>query len=910
LTTAVEEKPSVDAHPWTISSRTLAEALRTDLEKGLSHAQAQERLARVGPNALAESKKISGLSIFLGQFKSLIVGVLVAAAGVAGFMQEWVDAYAILAIILMNAILGFVQEYRAEQSLAALKKLSSPSARVIRGGHKIAVNSLHIVPGDLVELEAGDHVPADGRVTWCVSFRTQEASLTGESTPVSKRAEPLAATDIALGDRTNMAYLGTSVVSGKARLAVTHTGMATELGKIAGLLQSAARESTPLKERLEALGRWLVWLCLGIVAVVFALGVSRGRPVFEMFLTAISLAVAAIPEGLPAVVTIALAIGVQRMVRRNALVRKLPAVETLGSTNVICSDKTGTLTQNEMTVRRIWCGGRTYEITGAGYDPKGQIRLGGASDDLSELPEDLKQTLRTGVLCNAASLSYEDDVWKVIGDPTEGALLSAAAKAGLSKEDLEGEERAVAEIPFDSERKRMTILRRAGRGYRAYVKGAPDVILRYCRFIWSAGHPKHLTEPDRAAFLAANRQLASEGLRVLAMAQRDFPTEPDAVDAEQIERDLVFVGLEAMQDPPRPEAREAVRRCREAGIRSVMITGDHLETARAIAEELGILDKGAEALTGLELDQMTEEALKRRIADISVFARVSAEHKLRVVRAWQARGAVVAMTGDGVNDAPALKEADIGVAMGITGTDVTKEASDMVILDDNFASIAAAVEEGRGIYQNIRKFVFFLLSCNTGEVLIMLFASLAGWPLPLLPVQILWLNLLTDGLPALALGVDPYAPDLMRRPVRSRKEEIVTKAFIADMLGAGSVIAACSLAAFAYVYYIERGGVAQARSLTFLVLACAQLAHAFNARSERLSLFSIGLFSNRWLVYAAFGSLALQLFISVWPPAQAIFETQTPQGMEWALAFGLSVLPMVVIEGAKAWRRKSSRASS
>jgi Ca2+-transporting ATPase len=540
---------------------------------------------------------------------------------------------------------------------------------------------------------------------------------------------------------------------------------------------------------------------------------------------------------------------------------------------------------------------------GAGYRPKGAFYAAGANDALTYWPEVLTLTLRIGVLCNGAELRFRE-AWTVVGDPTEGALLAAAAKAGLWKDPLEQEEPAVLEIPFDSERKKMTLLRRTSDGFRAYVKGAPDVILRTCRFIQLPGRIDPFTDALRQEVLDANRQLASKGLRVLAMAYRDFVMSPDTTHPETLEQELVFAGLEAMQDPPRPEAAPAVRHCGEAGIRTVMMTGDHLETARSVATELGILDDHSAALTGADVDMLSDDDLARRIQEVAVFARVTAEHKLRIVRAWQARQAVVAMTGDGVNDAPALKEADIGIAMGITGTDVTKAASDMIVLDDNFASIVAAVEDGRGIYENIRKFVFYLLSGNTGEVLVMLGASLAGWPLPLLPVQILWVNLLTDGLPALALGVDPYSRDLMRQPVRGHDDNIFDRTFTRDLFGIGMVIAACTLAAFAYLYFIEKSPIGRARSVAFSVLVGTHLIHAFNARHARLSIFQIGFFSNVWLVLAVAISLALQLIILSWPPAQTVFKTQSPVGLEWAYIVGLAVVPLIVVEILKAWRRR------
>lgn len=892
------------ASPWAISSADTGRAFETDAERGLSISESERRFAERGPNTLAEAPGISAWSVFFRQFQSLIVWVLIGAAGVSWLLHERLDATVIMAIVLLNAALGFLQEFRAERSLAALKKLSAPRARVVRDGNSQTIHASGLVPGDLVEIEAGDHIPADGRLVWSAAFQTQEASLTGESTPVSKNAGRVLNPDVPVADRLNMVFLGTSAAAGRARMLVTSTGMATELGRIAGLLGAQKEEATPLQRRLQNLGRWLVFLCLGIVFLVFVLGLMRGLPAFDMFLTSVSLAVAAIPEGLPAVVTLALALGVQRMVRRRALIRKLPAVETLGSARVICSDKTGTLTQNEMTVRKIWTEEALFDVEGTGYAPEGDIYQNGRTLSPQAWPKTLLQALRTGVLCNGASLQQKDGRWSVVGDPTEGALLTAAAKAGLHSNALNEAEPREDEIPFDSDRKRMTILRRTSPGWRAYVKGAPDIILERCASLANGQEWVPLDAEQRKHIASSYTALAEEGLRVLAVAYRDFDARPADMGAETIERDLVLAGLIAMQDPPRREAIEAVQRCRLAGIRSVMITGDHPATALAVAKEVGILEPGQISILGTELDGMSDEELARRVEEIAVYARVSALHKLRVVKAWQARHAVVAMTGDGVNDAPALKAADIGVAMGITGTDVTKQAADLVILDDNFASIVSAVEEGRAIYDNIRKFVFYLLSCNTGEVLVMFFAALAGWPLPLLPVHILWLNLVTDGMPALALGLEPPSPDLMRRPVRDRDEKIVDSGFARDMVGSGMVIAACAMAGFGYAYFVTDTSLERARTLGFTVLALAQLVHAYNARSDRLSIYQVGAFSNLWLLAATSASIALQVSIVSWPAAQRVFGTVSLTLEEWSFAVGLALVPLVVVELVKSGRRR------
>ena len=883
----------------------LSRALHSDTERGLTSAEAAARLAQHGLNELPQAPPASPLKIFLAQFSSLIVWVLIGAAVVSGLLQEWVDAAAILAIVILNAILGFVQEFRAERSLEALKRMVVVTARVVRDGGLVSLPAGELVPGDLIQVEAGDRIPADARLVYAAVLRTQEASLTGESTPVAKSTGQISQAEVPLGDRHNMLYMGTVAVSGKARALVVGTGIHTEIGKIAVLIQTAAqaeREETPLQRRLEQLGHTLLWLCLGIVAVVFLLGELRGVPVVTMFLTAVSLAVAAIPEGLPAVVTITLALGVTRMVKRNALIRRLPAVETLGSTTVICSDKTGTLTKNEMTVTALYQGGEVLAVTGEGYAPVGEIRSFGEPVKPDARPG-LTELLRASVLCNGAELRQEADTWTILGDPTEGALLVAAAKAGFRKADLEREALFLGEVPFDPERKKMTIVRRTATGAVAFVKGAPDVLLRDCQ-VWMTkdGRTEALTDEIRQAILAANQDFASRALRVLGVAMHPLDGAPDTYRAAALERDLVFVGLLAMKDPLRPEAKIAAGVCRDAGVRTVMITGDHKGTAVAIARELGILEEEAQAVSGAELDRLTDAALAERVEGISVYARVSAEHKLRVVRAWKSKGAVVAMTGDGVNDAPAVKAADIGVAMGLTGTDVTKEASDMVVTDDNFASIAAAVEEGRAIFDNIRKSIHYLLSCNISEILVMLFATVLGLPLPLLPVQILWINLVTDGLPALALAVDPKDPALMQRPPRRPEARILERDRVFLMFGQGLFMALITILTFVYCLYGMDRDLERARTLTFMVLIGSQLAHAFNCRSERLSLFAIGLWTNKPLLWAIGGSTLLQVGLVLNPWTREVFKLASFDPEHWVMVFGVGSLMLVAMELWKAAR--------
>ncbi|MFA5143228.1 MAG: cation-translocating P-type ATPase [Candidatus Omnitrophota bacterium] len=877
----------------------VAGALGTSLTKGLSSGDAQERLKKTGPNILKEEKGPTPLGIFLAQFRDFIIWVLIVAAVVSGFLKEWLDAFAIIGVVILNSILGFIQEYRAEKALAALKKLSSPVSKVIRAGSRESIKSSELVPGDLIELEAGDYISADGRVVWATSnFSVQEASLTGESNPVMKTIHALQEKELPVADRANMVYAGTSVASGKARALVTCTGMLTELGKIAGMIQDIGRESTPLQKKLEEFGKWIVYLCFVLVGLVFALEWLRGGKLVDTFLTAVSLAVAAIPEGLPAVVTIALAIGVQKMVKRHALIRKLPSVETLGCATVICSDKTGTLTKNEMTVQAVYAGGRLFRVTGIGYAPSGDFLEGNNKIEPHNYPE-LDKALTAGVLCNGAELKSSENVFRIVGDPTEGAILTAAAKAGHLKEALEKKFPFIEEIPFDSERKRMTMVRADGTKTVAFVKGAPDVLLSTCSRIEAKGAARDIGKDDISRILKVNDELAGEAMRVLAVAYRDIGEPLDGYEAAAVERDLVFIGLVAMIDPPRAEIKAAVAECKEAGIKTVMITGDHKNTAIAIAREIGFFQEGALAFTGEELDRLSDSSLDGLVEQASVYARVSPEHKLRIVRAWRKKNEIVAMTGDGVNDAPAVKEADIGVAMGMTGTDVTKEVSDMVITDDNFASIVSAVEEGRGIYDNIKKSVHYLLSCNAGEILVMLVASLAGLPVPLLPIQILWVNVVTDSLPALALGVDPVDPNIMKHPPRKPTEPVITRKMAYQMLIQGAFIALCSLAAFCFVMFIERGSLERARTAAFIVLACAQLFHSFNCRSMTKSIFKLGFFSNSKLVFANFISFLLQMGVVYIPFLRTAFKTEALGLLEWMVVVTISSFPLWAMEGVK-----------
>jgi Ca2+-transporting ATPase len=898
-----------ESREYALAGEAVLGRWQSDAERGLTDDAAAKRLEEFGPNRLLEVGRVPAWRQFVGQFTQFMVLVLIAAAIISGVLQEWMDAIAILVIVVLNAVMGFVQEYRAERALEALKKMAAPLARVIRDGELRNIAADELVPGDVIALEMGDLVPADARLLETHLLQVDEASLTGESVPVKKKADVVLPQNAPLGDRRNMVYSSTVVTYGKGKGVVTDTGMTTELGKIANLVQTMGREETPLQRRLDNVGRLLVYGCLGIVAVVFGLGLWRGIPVLEMFLTSVSLAVAAIPEGLPAVVTIALALGVRRMVQRNALIRKLPSVETLGSATVICTDKTGTLTQSEMTVRKIGLLDRVVDVGGDGYAPDGGFGIDGVSVDPSD--HDLRLALRIGVLCNNASLKRNgqtDTRWDIVGDPTEAALLTVAAKAGIWRSELEAEYQMLQELPFDSNRKRMTTIWREPDGtVTAYVKGAPDVVLGLCTHVRVDKSARSATPDDRERLLGLNDQFADDAMRVLAVAYRTVGDKLSEPSIEEVEHSLVFAGLLAMKDPPRAEAREAIATARGAGLEVVMITGDHKATAVAIAKELDLYREGDMAFTGTDLDEIDDQRLSEIVQKVRVYARVSPEHKLRIVRAWEEQGHIVAMTGDGVNDAPALKEADIGIAMGITGTDVSKEAADMILTDDNFASIVSAVEEGRAIFDNIRRFVHFLLSCNIGELLAMFLASLLGMPLPLLPIQILWVNLATDSLPALALGVEPAEPGGMERPPRPPGEGVITRR-MATMMGIqGIIIGLLTLGAFAIEYYVMGGGVDRARVIAFSTTIFAQNVHAFNVRSNRFSLFQLGVFTNRWLV-AAFAVVAVsELAVIYLPFLQPIFKTMPLGLQDWAVVIGLGVMPLVIVEIVKLINRRLGR---
>jgi len=866
----------------------------------------ERRLIAIGPNRLNQAPSTPTWKRLLGQFNELVIWILIAGAVISLLLGEIVDATAIMAIVVLNGILSFVQEERAEQALAALQQLSAPAAKVIRDGALRTTSADRLVPGDLLELEAGDNVPADVRLLDAFGLSVQEAALTGESVPSSKDAQTVLAEAVSLGDRRNMAYMGTVVAAGKAKAVVVATGMQTELGRIAGMLAIHEREPTPLQRRLTELGKVLVVVCLAIVAAIFVLQLLRGGDLLEVFLLAVGLAVAAVPEGLPAVVTTVLALGLQRMVRRNALVRKLPSVETLGCVTIICSDKTGTLTRNEMTVRRIAAGGSLYGVTGSGYAPHGSFYPydGSQPAEATSAPIDptsdsaLVTALQIGLRCNNAQVTPQAknaNNWQVIGDPTEGALIVAAMKARDSV--TAAAEEIIHEIPFDSERKAMSVVVKTTDGTtKLYSKGAPEVILAKCTSELYGGGVRELTPARRSEILSLNHTWASEALRVLGLAMRvDVPSQIDGTHEKQ----LTFVGLVGMIDPPRDEVREAVKVCRAAGIRPVMITGDHPATATAIAHELQIATSNDRVLTGAELDQLSDEQLTEQVREIAVYARVSAEHKLRVVRAWKAVGETVAMTGDGVNDAPAVQAADIGIAMGVTGTDVTKAASDMVLTDDNFASIVSAVEEGRGIYANIQKVLLFLLSCNAGEILLMFVASLLGWPAPLVPVQLLWINLVTDGLPALALALEPPEPGIMQQKPRSRNESILSTSTGMIVVAQGLLVGGVTLTAFALANWMHPGDLDRARTIAFCVLVFSELFRAFAARSRRFTCFELGVFTNPYLLGAIAISSLLQVSAIALPFSRPVFQTVAHPLEEWGAVLLLALLPVTVLELGK-----------
>ena len=929
---------SKDAHSTPIVD--LVECLNSHLENGLSQGEASERLAKLGANELSERPRPGFLALLWDQFNNYLVIILIIAAGVSLSLGEVVDSIAILVIVVLNSVVGVIQEAKAEQALAALQKMAAPQAQVIRDGRPMTIPGREIVVGDIVVLEAGNYVPADLRLVESVNLKIEEASLTGESVPVEKNSAVVLDSEIPLGERSNSAFMGTLISYGRGRGLVTGTGMNTQIGLIAEMIQSFETEPTPLQKKLEHLGKVLGTACLGICALVFIYGLWRDthlmqalgggffdylkaeeKDIVNLFMTAVSLAIAAVPEGLPAIVTICLALGMQRMIKHHALIRKLPAVETLGCATVVCTDKTGTLTQNEMTVVQAWTGGKWLRISGEGYSPEGGFRLG--DDEFAARSDaDTALLLHGALLCNDALLEEKNDdagsrSWRILGDPTEGALVVAAAKSGYSRDEASLVLPRVQEVPFDSDRKRMSTIHRAdseaaaalfaGLGVTpliAFVKGAPDVILELCTQQLEGGRAVALSDALRSAILEQNHAMASSALRVLAVACRPLAELPSAINPETVEKDLVFVGLLGMIDPPRPEVIDALKRSRSAGLKSVMVTGDYKDTAEAIARDIGLLTPGGLVLTGPEIERLSDVELADRVDQLDVCCRVSPQHKTRIVDALKARGHVVAMTGDGVNDAPALKRANIGIAMGITGSDVAKQTADMILTDDNYASIVSAIEQGRIIYSNIRKFVYFLLACNVGEILIIFGSMIVGLPIPLKPVQLLWLNLVSDGAPALALGLEKGDPDIMTQPPRSPSEPVINRDMAIGIGVVGIVDALAVLAVFWLALQRYPGQLAVAQTIAFATLCSSELLRAFTARSEYHSIFSIGVLTNRAMVWAVGGSLLLVLLVIYVPFLQPFFDTVPLTAADWLLMLPFVCASPLAMELLKVYFRR------
>jgi Ca2+-transporting ATPase len=914
-------KPDTAWH--TITTDETLKLLKTTNQGGLTSAEAEARLETYGYNQLDEAPPTTIWQMLWEQFNNFVIILLIVAAVTSALLGDWVEAAAIMAIVLLNAALGIIQERRAEEALAALKELAAPEANTLRDGRRLTIPARDLVPGDIVYLEAGNFIPADVRLTEAVNLRIDEAALTGESVPVQKEANITLEPDAPLGDRKNITFMGTVVTYGRGQGVVIYTGMATQIGLIAEMLQAVEEEQTPLQKRLDQLGRSLGWAALAVCALVFVVGWLRGTPPLEMFIIAVSLAIAAVPEGLPAVVTISLALGMREMIKRHALIRRLSSVETLGSATVICSDKTGTLTQNEMTVTRVAADGEFIHISGSGYDITGEFLRDGENIRLTDYPAILT-TLWIGALNNDATLeleSYKDgrSTYRMIGDPTEGALIVAAAKAGALPSPLNQAFPRVQEIPFDSERKRMVTVHLVDDPHpedispfyddnqrKSYViteKGAPDIVLQQCTHYQNRkDEAVPLDDEQRRRILAANDAMTADALRVLGVAYRvtrDLDDDFDGVMEDDLEKEMIFVGLIGMIDPARPEVPPALKIARHAGIRTMMITGDYPNTARAIANEIGLLQEGHQVLTGHDLDQIDDETLKEVVMHTDVFARVSPQHKIRVVQALRSNNQVVAMTGDGVNDAPSIKQADIGIAMGITGTDVTRETADMVLTDDNYASIVSAVEQGRVIYSNIRKFVYYLLSCNLAEIAIIFLATLAGLPSPLTAIQLLWLNLITDGAPALALGVEKGDPDIMEKPPRPSSEPIINKQMQVGIIVQTLAITTVTLLAY-WIGLVTRPEAQEyAATMAFVTLSFSELLRAFTARSENYPILKLGVFGNRTMNWAVISSLVLLLAVVYIPFLNNIFDTVPLELAQWRYVLPFLFIPAIAAEITK-----------
>ncbi|QED47482.1 calcium-translocating P-type ATPase, SERCA-type [Cytobacillus dafuensis] len=879
------------------------QVLHTDSKAGLTTDEVNKRRKQYGYNELEEGEKQSALLLFFSQFKDFMVLVLLAATLISGLLGEYIDAIAIIAIVIINGLLGFFQERKAEKSLAALKELSSPQVHVLRDREWIKIPSKEVVVGDIIKFTSGDRIGADVRIIESNSLEVEESALTGESLPVSKTTDLLRSANTGIGDMENMAFMGTLVTRGSGVGVVVAIGMKTAMGQIADLLQKAETMTTPLQRRLEQLGKILITVALLLTVLVVAVGVLQGHDLYTMFLAGVSLAVAAIPEGLPAIVTVALSLGVQRMIKQRAIVRKLPAVETLGCASVICSDKTGTMTQNKMTVTHLWSGGKEWRVDGVGYEPRGSFFRNEHQVELkNEKP--LQQLLMFGMLCNHSEIKQKDNEYFIDGDPTEGALLVAAMKAGYNRSTLLNQYQIIKEFPFDSIRKMMSIVVKDKHGKQFVVtKGAPDVLAEVCGSILWDEKRQYMSREITSKIQSAIEGLASQALRTIAIGFKEIPANIVILHEKEAEKDLTFIGLQGMIDPPRPEVKDAVKECKEAGIKTIMITGDHVITAKAIAKQLGILTNTSKVLDGKALSEMTIDELENVVDDVSVFARVSPEHKLKIVKALQNNGHIVAMTGDGVNDAPAIKAADIGVAMGITGTDVAKEASALVLLDDNFATIKAAIKEGRNIYENIRKFIRYLLASNVGEILVMLFAMLLGYPLPLIPIQILWVNLVTDGLPAMALGLDQPEDDVMKRKPRNPREGVFARGLGWKVVSRGFLIGIVTLIAFIIVYKANPDKLEYAQTIAFSTLVLAQLIHVFDCRSEK-SVFARNPFGNKYLVWAVISSLLLLFIVIYYPPLQPIFHTVPVELKDWFMISGLAAVPTFLLAGSFLARKR------
>lgn len=887
---------------YELSVEEVLQSLQADQKKGLTEKEAEKRRAKLGLNELAEERRQSSLSIFLNQFKDFMVLVLLAATVISGLLGEYIDAAAIITIVILNGILGFIQERKAEQSLAALKELSSPQATVLRNGKWVRIPSKEIVVGDFLKFKSGDRIGADVRLIEATSLEIEESALTGESVPVEKHTRSLTNKNVTIGDIQNMAFMGTLVTKGNGTGVVVATGMKTAMGQIADLLQTQEQQLTPMQRKLEELGKVLIVVAIMLTILVVMIGVLQGHDLYNMFLAGVSLAVAAIPEGLPAIVTVALSLGVQRMIKKNSIVRKLPAVETLGCASVICSDKTGTMTQNQMTVTDIWISGKTWKVTGTGYQPHGDFYENGQKIEPNQC-KPLKQLLMFGMLASTTDVVEEDGEYTIDGDPTEAALIVAAMKAGLAKKSLLNQFQIVHEFSFDSERKMMSVVIKdqSGKAY-AVMKGAPDVLLKRSKYVLWNEKQETLTKTIEKEIQHAIDHQASQALRTIAIAYKPLPNPTGVISQSEAEQDIIFIGIEGMMDPPRAEVKQAVKECLEAGIKTVMITGDHVMTAKAIAKELHILPPNGKVMDGLTLSKLSLEELEEIVDDIYVFARVSPEHKLKIVKALQNRGHIVAMTGDGVNDAPAIKAADIGISMGITGTDVAKEASSLILVDDNFATIKAAIQEGRNIYDNIRKFIRYLLASNVGEILVMLFAMILALPLPLVPIQILWVNLVTDGLPAMALGLDPAEGDVLKRKPRDPKEGIFARGLGWKILSRGFLIGIATLTVFYLMYERNPENLSYAQTAAFATLVLSQLILVFDSRTEK-TIFDRNPFSNIYLLLAVLSSLLLMLFVIYYPPIQPIFQTESIFMHDWLLITSLSAMPTFLLAGSLLTRK-------